>query len=399
MIKSITIEPLKQKEHFETLAALSHEEVKKALDEAVQKIEEVLPQFTDLYPSPASFDQQYKAIENIEWTNGFWTGILWLAYEYTKNEKFKKVAEVQVLSYIDRINNNIEVDHHDMGFLYIPSCVAAYKLTGNEKAKLAAIKAADKLLSRYQEKGEFIQAWGVLGAEDNYRLIIDCMLNVPLLYWVTEETGDPKYRDIAWKHFVSSCNTVVRDDASAFHTFYFNPQTGAPVKGVTRQGYSDDSAWARGQSWGVYGIPLNYLYTKNEKSIETYKGMTNYFLNRCPDDYIAYWDLIFGHGDGQSRDSSASAIAACGMLEMDKCLPQSDPDKKAYLGATNAIMRTLIEDYSTPRNCPSSNGLLLHGVYSWHSGKGVDECNSWGDYFYMEALMRLYTDNQWKLYW
>ena len=124
--------------------------------------------FTDKYPGPNSFGHVYKPIDNIEWTNGFWTGILWLAYEYTGDEKYKKAADIQVVSYADRIDRKIEVDHHDMGFLYTPSCVAAYKLTGNEMDKDSAIKAADQLMSRYQEKGQFIQAWGKLGAVANH---------------------------------------------------------------------------------------------------------------------------------------------------------------------------------------------------------------------------------------
>ncbi|MGL4676834.1 MAG: glycoside hydrolase family 88 protein [Brevinema sp.] len=399
MMKKIYIELLKKKNEFLAVHPLSKQEIKIALDEAVSKIEEILPRFVDLYPSPSSVNQQYIPIDNIEWTNGFWTGILWLAYEYSQKDIFKEVAEKQVSSYLKRIDHNIEVDHHDMGFLYIPSCVAAYKITGNPQAKIAALRAADKLISRYHEKGEFIQAWGEMGRTNNYRLIIDCMLNIPLLYWASQETGNTQYKDRATKHFYTSCNTVIRDDASTYHTYYFDPETGNPLKGITRQGYNDHSSWARGQAWGVYGIPLNYLYTKNDDCIDYYKGVTNYFLNRCPEDTIAYWDLIFTDKDNQARDSSAATIAICGILEMDKILSSDDVMKKPYLGATHRMMRTLIAEYSSPRNNPKADGLLLHGVYSWHDNKGVDECTIWGDYFYMEALLRLYTDNKWESYW
>ena len=133
-------------------------------------------------------------MQNTEWTNGFWTGILWLCYELTNDPKYRNLAEKNVESFLNRIEKNIEVEHHDLGFLYSISCVSAYKLTGSEKGKRAALLAADKLISRYQEKGEFIQAWGELGAKDNYRLIVDCLLNIPLLYWATEVTQDEKYR-------------------------------------------------------------------------------------------------------------------------------------------------------------------------------------------------------------
>ena len=173
-------------------------------------------------------------------------------------------------------------------------------------------------------------------------------------------------------------------------------ETGEPLRGVTRQGYNDDSAWARGQAWGVYGIPLNYKYTKNESCFNLYKGMTNYFLNRLPQDNVCYWDLIFKDGDNHSKDSSAAAIAVCGMHEMNKYLPEVDEDKEIYKYAMHNILRSLIENYTTNK-VEQGKPILYHGVYSWHSGKGVDEGNIWGDYFYLEALMRFYKD--WELYW
>lgn len=169
-----------------------------------------------------------------------------------------------------------------------------------------------------------------------------------------------------------------------------------PFKGVTRQGYSDDSCWARGQSWGVYGIPLTYRHLKDESCFDLFKGVTNYFLNRLPKDHVSYWDLIFNDGSAQSRDSSATAIAVCGIHEMLKHLPEVDADKDIYKHAMHAMLRSLIEHYANDQFTPGGTSLL-HGVYSWHSGKGVDEGNIWGDYYYLEALIRFYKD--WNLYW
>ncbi|HHJ7129094.1 TPA: glucuronyl hydrolase, partial [Streptococcus pyogenes] len=145
-------------------------------------------------------------------------------------------------SFLDRVTRDIELDHHDLGFLYTPSCMAEWKLLKTPESREAALKAADKLVQRYQDKGGFIQAWGELGKKEDYRLIIDCLLNIQLLFFASQETGDNRYRDMAINHFYASANHVIRDDASAYHTFYFDPETGDPVKGVTRQGYSDDSA-------------------------------------------------------------------------------------------------------------------------------------------------------------
>ena len=396
MIKEIRVEEIAKKDEFLKTKLLTRAEVKNAIDLVIKQIDANMEYFKEKFPSSATKNNQYGIIENIEWTDGFWTGLLWLAYEYTGDEKYRELADKNVASFKNRVEKDIELDHHDLGFLYSLATVSGYKLTGSEDAREASIKAANKLISRYQEKGEFIQAWGELGSKDHYRFIIDCLLNIPLLYWASDETGDAKYRNIANKHFVTSCNNVIRDDASAFHTFYMDNETGKPLRGVTRQGYSDDSAWARGQAGGVYGIPLNYRYTRNESCFNLYEGMTNYFLNRLPKDNVCYWDLIFNDGDDHSKDSSAAAIAVCGMHEMNKYLPEVDENKEVYKYAMHNILRSLMENYMNPEIEPGKP-VLLHGVYSWHSGKGVDEGNIWGDYFFLEALIRFYKD--WNLYW
>ncbi len=396
VIKKIHVEPINRKAEYEAAGFLTREEVTAAMDRVADQVRCNMEYFGTRFPSSATRNQTYEVIDNIEWTDGFWTGLLWLCYEYTGDDAFKNLALKNVDSFLNRVEKRIELDHHDLGFLYSLSCVAGYKLTGSAEGRRAGLLAADKLMERFQEKGGFIQAWGELGARDNYRLIIDCLLNIPLLHWAFLETGKPVYRNAAMRHYEAACNNVIRDDASAYHTFYFDPETGEPLKGVTRQGYSDDSAWARGQAWGIYGIPLNYRYVKDDSAFNLFKGMTNYFLNRLPEDEVCYWDLIFTDGSNQSRDSSAAAIGVCGIHEMLKYLPEVESDKNTYRHAMHCILRSLMERYTAPEIKPG-NPVLLHGVYSWHSGKGVDEGNIWGDYYYMEALMRFYKD--WNLYW
>lgn len=396
VIKKIHVEPINRKAEYEAAGFLTREEVTAAMDRVADQVRCNMEYFGTRFPSSATRNQTYGVIDNIEWTDGFWTGLLWLCYEYTGDDAFKNLALKNVDSFLNRVEKRIELDHHDLGFLYSLSCVAGYKLTGSAEGRKAGLLATDKLMERFQEKGGFIQAWGELGARDNYRLIIDCLLNIPLLHWAFLETGNPVYRNAAVRHYEAACNNVIRDDASAYHTFYFDPGTGEPLKGVTRQGYSDDSAWARGQAWGIYGIPLNYRYVKDDSAFNLFKGMTNYFLNRLPEDEVCYWDLIFTDGSNQSRDSSAAAIGVCGIHEMLKYLPEVESDKNTYRHAMHCILRSLMERYTAPEIKPG-NPVLLHGVYSWHSGKGVDEGNIWGDYYYMEALMRFYKD--WNLYW
>ncbi len=385
---------------FDNNEKINSDEIKKALEFCAKQVIRNLDEFTYAFQNAYSEDGFYRAIENNDWTTGFWTGEIWLAYEFCRDERLREAAEIQIDSFAERIGKKIEVDHHDMGFLYSPSCVAGYKLIGSKEGKEAAIAAADQLITRYHPVGEFIQAWGPMDAPENYRLIIDCLLNLPLLYWASEETGDDRYREIAEKHIHTALANVVREDASTWHTFFFDMETGAPDHGATCQGYMDGSAWARGQAWGIYGCALAYRYTKREEYIALFKRVTEYFMEHLPADMVPFWDLCFTDGDEQPRDSSSASIAACGMLEMAKYM--DDEDALYYKDTAKQLMKSLYDNYAV-KDMNASNGLVLHSTYSNHSPYntcnhyGVDECNSWGDYFYMEALTRLYGD--WEPYW
>lgn len=385
---------------FEEKKMITDAEIQKAMNFSVSQILNCLPEFTYKFQKPYSENGFYHPIENNEWTTGFWTGEIWLAYEWCKDERLREAAEIQVKDFLKRIDEKYMVDHHDMGFLYSLSCVAAYKLTGNELGKEAALKAADQLVSRFHPVGEFLQAWGPMNQPENYRLIIDCLLNLPLLYWASEETKDLKYRDIAEKHLHTAMANVIREDYSTWHTFFFDMETGAPHHGATCQGYKDASAWARGQAWGVYGSALAYRYTGEKRYIEDFKHVLGYFLEHLPEDMVPFWDLCFTDGDDQPRDSSSASIVACGVLEMSRHLPEEEA--VPYVELARKLMKALFDKYAV-KDPKISNGLVLHSTYSNHTPyntcrhEGVDECNSWGDYFYMEALTRLSGD--WNPYW
>ena len=199
---------------YEEKPQITEQEIREAMDFSTAQVKRNLPEFTTKFQKAYSENGFYAPTDNVDWTTGFWTGEIWLSYEDTEKDIYKKAGEIQIDSFLNRIENKIEVDHHDMGFLYSPSCVAGYKLTGNEKGRKAAILAADQLIRRFHPVGNFIQAWGAMDAPENYRLIIDCLLNLPLLYWASEETGDPKYRDIAEKHIHTAVANVIREDHS-----------------------------------------------------------------------------------------------------------------------------------------------------------------------------------------
>lgn len=384
---------IEKPERFSGETLMTKEVLDEALQAALKKIDQLYNDMGTDFPSHASTDNVYQPVKNDGgWNTGFWCGILWLAYEVTEDEKYRKMAESLLPSFYKRIDEKLGVETHDLGFVFVPSCVAAYKLTGNERAKEAALKAADQLMTRYHAEGGYIQAWGKVG--EQLRLIVDCMNNLPLLYWASEVTGDPKYHNAAETHARTTMNYIVREDASTYHTYFFNPD-GSPERGTTHQGAADDSCWARGQAWLISGLPLTYKYVKDDSFIPLFEKVANYFMNHLPEDYVPFWDLIFNDGDDEPRDSSSGAIAACGILQM---LPQLEGGKlkEFYTGAVDKMMYSLYKNYST-KDIPESNGLLIHAVYGKPQNNGIDECNIWGCYYYMEALVRMIKGT--KAYW
>lgn len=364
---------------------LTDKKILNALGTVLDTIDMNIIKFGDEFPDAASKDLEYRLTDNHGWTTSFWTGMLWLAYYYSKDNKYKDAASKHIESFRQRYIDRYDFETHDLGFLYSLSCVSAYKLTGDEAAKDLAIKAADELIGRFKEKGQFIQAWGDKNDRTAYRLIIDCMMNLPLLYWASEVTGNNKYYDAAYAHAKTTMDVIIRDDYSTYHTFYFDPDTGEKDKGITAQGYSDSSCWARGQAWSVYGTALSYRYTSDDSFMMHNKKLAEYFLNRLPYDLVPYWDLIFTDGD-EERDSSSAAILACGLLESSKYI-DDDNIKEIYISAAKGMVNSLTDNYLSGKP-EEKSGLIKHSVYSKPGGNGVDEFCIWGDYYYLEALLR-----------
>ncbi len=374
-----------------------------AIVAALEKISRSLQEFGSLFPHDITQhncqvlhwnQDDFPDGSNLGWTTGFWTGMLWLAYELSGEERFRNTAGIQVMDFKRRIEQKVDCDHHDLGFLYSLSCVAAYRLTGWQEARQAALLAADALITRYLPAPGIIQAWGSLDDPgEQGRAIIDSLMNLPLLYWASGASGDSTYAQIARRHARQLRQTLLRPDASTYHTYFFDPVSGAPRFGRTYQGLTDDSCWARGQAWALYGFTLSYSYTRELEFLEAAQQIADYFLTRTPQNGVVYWDFTFEEGSAEEKDSSASAIAACGLLELSRQLP----DDLEYQAAGERILSLLARDYSS-FDLPESNALLLHGVENKPAGTGVDEASLWGDYFFLEGLMRL-KQPDWKMYW
>jgi unsaturated chondroitin disaccharide hydrolase len=378
-----------------------------AVSAALRTIDANVAAFGPRYPGDTTVANRYRMRPsalgdgaNVGWTTSFWPGMLWLAHDLTGAEPYRAAALSHVDSFAERIHGRVDIDTHDLGFLYTLSCVVAWRRTGAEPARRAALAAADHLMTRVLEPAGIIQAWGDLDdAGQRGRTIIDSLMNTPLLFWATRVTGDERYADAARRHGVQLRDNILREDGTTFHTFYWDPATGAPLRGETEQGSADDSCWARGQAWGIYGFTLNHRHTGDPTLLAAAARCAEHFLARLPADHVAYWDLVFGDGSGEERDSSAAAIAAGGLHELADALGD-DPRADRYRAAARRILGSLIARYATPGG-ESSAALLRHGVYDKPKGVGVDEGNLWGDYFYLEALTRfsLGASTAWRAPW
>lgn len=358
-----------------------------AIEQALVRVKRNIPRFSQQFPI-VSNKGIYQLEAGEEWTSGFWPGILWLAYQYSGDVEFRRAGEHAVELLRERMLQNQGLEHHDLGFLYSLSAKAQWIITRDEDAKKLTLQAADAMLKRWRPSSQLIQAWGKQDdLENGGRIIIDCLMNLPLLFWASEQTGNSVYAEVAIKQANKSRRYLVRGDDSSYHTFYFHQETGIPLCGGTHQGYQDGSTWSRGQAWGIYGFALAYRYTKDPLYLATSKRMAQYFIKQLPDDYVAYWDFSAPVTNKTPRDSSASAIAAAGILELISLLAEDDADIAFFQHSVVTMMESLMLHY-TPKEA-HVEGLLVHGSYDVRKGYAADDCMIWGDYFYLEALVRL----------
>lgn len=323
------------------------------------------------------FDEQREPF----WTNGFWPGILWMAYQQTGDKKFSDIAK-EIENKLDIVlDEYYEVDH-DAGFIWLLSAGADYRFFKDEASKLRCLKAASFLASRFNAKGNFIQAW-------NWQpgwAIIDCCMNLPILYWASEITGNPRFKHIAQAHADTVLKYFIRPDGSVNHVLSFNPDTGEFIEPLSGQAATPDSAWSRGTSWALYGLPLSYRHTKNPEYLIAAKKVANFFIANLPDDYAAHWDFRVKRTEDTPRDTSASACGACGLLELSKYVP--DCEKDFYINAAYKILKSLTDNYSNLDD-NSKQCIIRGGTTHCPENINVNTGLIYGDYFYMEGVSRL----------
>lgn len=390
---------LEYPERFAQPYEISRAKLERAAAKALDRLERNLPKWENHFPLDYSVDFQYPKGINNHWECGMFTGLYWLAYELSGNEKFRTAAEKQMLTYRERFDKKIELNDHDVGFVYLPSCVAAYKVTGEEKYRQLALEVADYYYhAGYSQKGGFIlRDWDVEDVVGATRTMMDTLMNAPFLFWTGIEGGKQEYIDAALSQNKITEKYLIREDGSSYHHYQFDPTTHEPVRGLTWQGASDESCWSRGHAWGIYGFPTAYGYCKEEFLIDLHRDITYYMLNRLPEDGIPHWDYIYAGSKDQPRDSSAGVISVCGMKEMCKYLGEDAPQKKIFENAAAHMLEAVI-DHCTGEIGKEYDGLICHVTHALPQGLGIDQCAVYGDYFYLEALMR-FLNPSWKGYW
>lgn len=323
------------------------------------------------------------------WTNGFWGGIMWQMYTLTGKEIYRNIAE-QNEKKLDADLMDYEKLDHDNGFKWLPTAVADYRVTGNRSSKNRGLLAAGNLAGRYNCAGKFIRAWNDWPNSKVDRrgwAIIDCMMNLPLLYWASEETGDPRFSQIAANHADTAMKAFIRGDGSANHIVEFDPASGEMIKSYGGQGYGEGSSWTRGQSWGLYGFMLSYLHTQNNAYLETAERIANYIIANIPDSGLIPVDFRQPE-DVKLEDSTAAAIASCGLIELAR--QKDGRQQKIYLNAALKMLQALTKN-SFNWNEEEDN-LLTKCTAAYHDEKHEFSI-IYGDYFFLEALMKL-TDKE-----
>lgn len=385
--------------------AKSQDIVKKNFELAEIQYQAMLKKAMDITCFPRTVKQdKLWCVPAEDWTSGFWPGVLWYMYEYTKNKRWKDEAMKWTHSLKDIQSF---VGHHDVGFMMYCSYGNGFRLTANPKYIPILVQSAKSLCKRYSYNVGCIQSWNArksIGRKNTweYPVIIDNMMNLELLFWATLATNDSVYWDIAVSHAEKTMKNQIRSDFSSYHVVNYAPDTGEILHRQTAQGYADSSTWARGQAWGIYSFTMVYRYTKDERFLQTAINMADFFLNHknLPNDCIPYWDFNAGEKGFNPdfeyvssdykvipRDVSAACIVASALFEL--CGYVSDINKKqTYYDMGIRILNNLSNNSYRAKEKENHGFLLKHSVGNLPGNNEVDVPLIYADYYFLEALIR-----------
>lgn len=366
-------------------------EVEPLLDYCGGQIEKSLNSLDDTTQMPRNIlsdkdERKWNCTSIYDWTSGFWPGILWYAYEYSHDAEIKKQAERYSSALYPVLDH--KPGNHDLGFMMYCSLGNAYRLTGEQKYKEMLLRAADSLATLFDERVGTIHSWPGMRQQKGWphNTIIDNMLNLELLFWAAKNGGNKRLYDIAFSHAEVTANNQFRDDYSTCHVVVYDTLSGKRISQLTHQGYADESLWARGQAWAIYGFTMCYRETGNVVFLDVAQKATDTYLQRLPADYIPYWDFDAPGIPEEPRDASAAAVVASGLLELSLYIK----DKKKAEHYFDAAIK-MLEALSSPAYLSGevNNAFLLHSTGHKPHGSEIDASIIYADYYYIEALIRL----------
>lgn len=319
-----------------------------------------------------------------EWCAGFWPGILWYDYEYTNDPAIRQEAEKFTAS-LEYLTYEPAYDH-DLGFLMFCSYGNGYRLTRNESYRQAILRSAEALSALFNPKVGTMLSWPRnVAMFGGHNTIMDNMINLEMLFWAAKNGGDKKLYDMAVSHADTTMKYHFRPDYTSYHVAVYDTLTGEFVKGVTHQGYDDNSMWARGQAWAIYGYTVVYRETKEPRFLDFVQKVADVYLEHLPDDYVPYWDFNDPAIPYAPRDASAACVVASALLELSGYV---SPEKgQEYKKAAVCMLESLSSDkYRSGKSKPA---FLLHSTGNYPSHSEIDAAIIYADYYYIEALMRL----------
>jgi unsaturated chondroitin disaccharide hydrolase len=320
------------------------------------------------------------------WCEGFYPGIFWLLHTHTGADEWRRQAERYSRPLAPRRHDRAV---HDLGFLFFSTYLRWYRRTGDPALRDVLVEAGRTLALRRQ-RGGYLASF--IGPES---LFIDIMMNIGLVLWAANATGDEELRRVAVEHCRTTARHLVRSDGGTAHEGIFDVATGQFLRQSTHQGWKPESAWARGQAWALYGFTavsrLSAGRPEAAEFLHTARACADFYLARVPPGRVPLWDLDVPDDGRQPHDSSAAAIAASGLWDLSE-LVDDGATRDRYRAAALATLATLCSDAYLARSRPGWEGILLHGVYHYHKGLGVDESVAWGDHFFVEALVKAVAD-------
>lgn len=364
--------------------------IDKQLDYCNRHIDATLAQIASIDSLPRSIKKdctQWSRISYGDWTSGFWPGILWYRYanSHSKNDRREAVRYTKMLSKL--VVPEHEVDH-DIGFQIMCSYGNAYRFTRNNKYVRTMQKGAQKLAALYNPRVGTILSWPHMIKSQNWphNTIMDNMMNLELLFFCAKNGGPSEYYDIAVSHARTTMLNHFRPDYTCYHVALYDSISGQFIRGCTNQGYSDDSFWARGQAWAIYGYTMVYRETRDKTFLRFVENVSDVYLRRLPTDLVPYWDFDDPKIPDAPRDASAAAIVASALIELSQ-LEDNTVKAAQYLDSATQMLQNLSStNYLSLDHNPA---FLMHSTGNMPANYEIDASINYADYYYIEALTRL----------